>query len=228
MKKLSLWMFIFPLLLISCTTEEEFKEIDSFSKMSKSPRIDFEYTENKIFTVNEIDSILLIFYKESNFDAESIVSVNEAIQSTGNIPATLVSGNLNVTNSSINEIREVITKSKGTFELSVENSLMSLAAKISLESFLENVMEFNNSDYDSMISSIELYESTIEANASYNTVDKNVILATSLIAKTSLFYERKRKDKDWDTSVGNKDEVDDLTFKMVRMALLAGNINNNF
>jgi hypothetical protein len=233
MKKLSLWMLIIPMLLLSCTTDEELTEINSFSKTAKLPRIDPENTEDKIFTVNEIDTLLSIFYDESNFDAASIVEVNQAIQSTGNTTVTLVSGNLNITNSPIDEIREVITNSKGeTIELSVENSLMSLPAKTSLQGFIENVIQFNNGNYDTMISSIELYESTIESNSSFSAADKNLILNTSLIAKTSLFYERKRKDKDWETAVGNKDEdfvpTDDLTFKIVRMALLAGNINNNF
>ncbi len=228
-------MLIFPILLISCTTEEEYKEIDAISKNSKTSKFKTlgpKTTEDKILPVNEINSLLATFYDESNFDAQSIVTVNQAIQSTGTVTAILVSGDINVTNSSIDKIREVISQSKGIFELSVEDSSMSLAAKNSLQNFIENVMLFSNGNYDSMINSIGLYESTIQANTTYTTADKDLILNTSLIAKTLLFYERKRKDKDWETSVGNKDDMfivtDDLTFLMVRMALLAGNVQNNF
>ncbi|MDX6187837.1 hypothetical protein SGQ83_00605 [Flavobacterium sp. Fl-318] len=233
MKKLSLCsMFIFPLLLISCANPEEYKEIDSFSKMSKFNSLDLRRVEDKVLTVNEVDDLLSVFYDESNFDATSIVTVNQAIQSTGITQLTLVSGDLNITNSSIDEIREVISESKGTFELSIENLSMSLPAKTSLQNFIENVMQFSNGNYNSMIISIEQYESTVQGNTSYSLVDKDMILTTSLIAKTSLFYERKRKDKDWEMSVGNKEDdfipTDDLTFKIVRMSLLAGTIENNF
>ncbi len=230
MKKLSLWMLVFPILMLSCTSEEELKEIDSLSKTSSTSmtqRPNLGSTEDIISIENEIDNLLSVFYDESNFDDASIAAVNEAIQSTGNITVNLSSGSVNVTNSSINDVREVVSNSKGTvIDITIVNSLMSLPAKTSLENFIENVIQFNNGNYVSMINSIELYESAVAANNTYSSQDKVLMRNTTLIAKTSLFYEARRKDKDWETSVGNKDEdfipTDELTFKIVRMALLAG------
>mgnify|MGYP000944330502 FL=1 len=175
--------------------------------------------------------LLSQFYDQSNFDAESILSINQAIHSTGNTTVSLATGNLNLTNSSIDVIRNVVNQSQGLFELNVDNPSMTVAGKSSLSNFIENIMQFNNGDYESMLQSIALYQSNINNDNSYTSEDKCVILAISSIAGSSLFYEKKRGDKDWDTAVGNKVDdfipTDQVTFKTVRMALLSGIIQNN-
>ncbi|UPZ16236.1 hypothetical protein [Flavobacterium humidisoli] len=229
MKNLSLWVLIITILSISCTNDftadSELKEINSFegsnSKLSKSNVSSFAKNSLNL----EIDQLLSQFYDQSNFDAESIIFINQAIHPNGNTTVTLVTSNLNLTNSSIDEIRNAVGQSQGLFELNVENPSMTLAGKASLSDFIESTMQFNNVDYESMLDSIALYQSNISTDNSYSSEDKCVILAISSIAASSIFYEKKREDKDWETAVGNK--VDQVTFKTVRMALLSGIIQNN-
>ena len=235
MKNLSLWVLTITILSISCTNDftadSELKEINSLesssSKLSKSNVSSF--AKNSLTL--QIDQLLSQFYDQSNFDAESILSINQAIHSTGNTTVSLATGNLNLTNSSIDVIRNVVNQSQGLFELNVDNPSMTVAGKSSLSNFIENIMQFNNGDYESMLQSIALYQSNINNDNSYTSEDKCVILAISSIAGSSLFYEKKRGDKDWDTAVGNKVydfiPTDQVTFKTVRMALLSGIIQNN-
>ncbi|MEO8239900.1 MAG: hypothetical protein ABI576_17480 [Flavobacterium sp.] len=235
MKNLSLWVLTITILSISCTNDftadSELKEINSVegptSKLSKSNVSSF--AKNSLTL--QIDQLLSQFYDQSTFDSESILSINQAIHPIGNTTVSLVAGNLNLTNSSIDAIRNAVNQSQGLFELNVDNPSMTAAGKASLSNFIENIMEFNNGDYQSMLQSIALYQSNISTDTSYTSEDKCVILAISSIAGSSLFYEKKRGDKDWDTAIGNRDDnfipTDEITFKTVRMALLSGIIQNN-
>ena len=139
----------------------ELKEINSLesssSKLSKSNVSSF--AKNSLTL--QIDQLLSQFYDQSNFDAESILSINQAIHSTGNTTVSLATGNLNLTNSSIDVIRNVVNQSQGLFELNVDNPSMTVAGKSSLSNFIENIMQFNNGDYESMLQSIALYQSNI-------------------------------------------------------------------
>jgi hypothetical protein len=235
MKNLSLWVLIITILSISCTNDftadSELKEINSLegsnSKLSKSNVSSF--AKNSLTL--QIDQLLSQFYDQSNFDSESIILINQAIHPNGSTTVSLVTGNLNLTNSSITEIRNAVSQSQGLFELNVDNPSMTSAGKASLSNFIESTMQFNNGDYESMLQSIALYQSNISTDNSYTAEDKCVILAISSIASSSLFYEKKRGDKDWETAVGNKVAdfipTDQVTFKTVRMALLSGIIQNN-
>ena len=235
MKNLSIWVLIITVLSISCTNDftadSELKEINSLesssSKLSKSNVSSF--AKNSLTL--QIDQLLSQFYDQSNFDFESIILINQAIHPNGSTTVSLVTGNLNLTNSSITEIRNAVSQSQGLFELNVENPSMTSAGKASLSDFIESTMQFNNGDYESMLESIALYQSNITSDNSYSSEDKCVILTISSIASSSLFYEKKRGDKDWETAVGNKVDdfipTDQVTFKTVRMALLSGIIQNN-
>jgi hypothetical protein len=236
MKNLSLWMLTITILSISCTndftTQSELGKINSLkvssSKLGKSEVFNLD---NNSLTL-QIDQLLSQFYDQSNFDAESIILINQAIHPNGNTTVSLATGNLlNLTNSSIAQIRNVVTQSQNLFELNVDNPSMTSAGKASLSNFIKNMMQFNNDDYQSVLQSITDYQSTVSSDNSYSADDKCVILAISSIAASSLFYEKTRKDKDWETSVGNREDnfipTDQITFKTVRMALLSGIIQNN-
>lgn len=234
MKKLSLWTLLtITILSISCTNDftidSESKQTDSLRPSSSKLDRSNENVVDQNSLYPQIDTLLAQFYDQSNFDSASIISINQAIHPNTNTTVILVTGNLDLTNSSIDQIRTVANQSQ--FDLSVENSSMTLAAKASLSTFIENVMLFNDGDYESILKYIELYQSIITADDSFTSEDKNVILRISSIGSSSLFYERKRRDKDWETAVANRNDdfipTDEITFKTVRMALLAGIIQNN-
>lgn len=234
MKKLSLWTLLtVAYLSISCTNdfmpESESKRIDLLKPSSSKPNLLNPSTAEPDSLNIQIDTLLAQFYDQSNFDSASIISINQAIHPDGNTTVVLVTGNINLSNSSIDQIRNVVNQSQ--LELSVQNSSMTLTAKNSLSTFIENIMQFNDGDYQSILKYIELYQSIVNANNYFTSEDKSVILRISSIASSSLFYERKRRDKDWETAVANKDEdflpTDDITFKAVRMALLVGTIQSN-
>lgn len=233
MKNLSLWVLTISVLSISCTndftTDSELEQINSLQATSSKPDKVIAARLDASSANLQIDNLLEQFYDQSNFDSASILAVNQTIHPSGSTTVLLLTANLNLTNSSIGEIRNVVSQSQGILELNVENSSMTLAAKASLSNFIENIMQFNDDDYESILQWVALYESAVSVDDSYTTEDKNIILTITSIADSSLFYEKTRKDKDWDTAVGNRDFIptDEITFQTVRMALLAGIIQDN-
>ncbi|MGH2666889.1 hypothetical protein [Flavobacterium sp.] len=230
MKNLLLWTSIITILSIACTndsaTEIEFEKINyqkaSTSKADKSNVPIVDQNSLKI----AINTLIDQFYDQSNFSAISLYSINQVIHPTANPTIILYAGNLNLSKSSIASIRSIANQSPSTLNLNVENSAMSSTAKSSLSIFVKHMMQFSNGDYDGILASIESYECEISSSPYYTEEDKAIMLTITSIANSSLFCERKRKDKDWETAVGNKPEdfipTDEATFRTVRLALLSG------
>lgn len=89
-----------------------------------------------------------------------------------------------------------------------------------------------NDEYERIYQFIIFYESTVIASDQFTSEDKRIILITSSISRFSLYYGRKRKDKDWDSSVGNRagafSGAVSNSLTAVTNALVAGIMSNNF
>lgn len=197
MKNLSLWSLIVPLLIVSCTADT----IDS---------------------PNSIDS------KSTGKSEESSRLVHNL---TPENPANLydLAGKLN------NDILDVylagndhygaITRISQQFE-DITSASMTNEAERSLSRFMSAVPLWENAEYEKIHQAIISYESTVMTHPQFNSADKRIILTTSSIARYSLFYFKERKDKDWESSVGNRvggdSEALDRSTTTVKMALISG------
>lgn len=76
-------------------------------------------------------------------------------------------------------------------------------AKAELASFITALSWKKDEKYKSLHSFITAFEGSIMDKNALTTNDKKVILTVASVARYSLYYGKKRKDRDWDTSVAN-------------------------
>jgi hypothetical protein len=118
----------------------------------------------------------------------------------------------------------------------LESSDLSEKAKISLNGYIETLLDYADSseDYAVIYDYITTYENTIETDALYSSDEKAVILTITSITRHSVYMKKKRPKKntdlDWDwlttNIIGATAGANGNTQKAIYTALVAGIIEN--
>ena len=229
MKNISLGLVILPLLIISCTTEridndESIGTLDSKVSAKKSEKsagvgqnLIPENPANVYDYAGKLHNELLDVYLAGNYQYSTILQISEQVQAIAaeNEDVALLNSATSIL-ANLEEIQEIIDNPEGKLDNLLANSSMTDAAKISLYSFMNATLLWENEDYEIIYQSIISYESAVMDSTEFNDEDKRVILTTSSIARYSIYYEKKRKDEDWDSNVGN------------RVGAVSGALDNSF
>lgn len=253
MKNISLGLVILPLLIISCTIEridndDSIGTLDSKVSAKKSEKsagvgqnLIPENPANVYDYAGKLHNELLDVYLAGNYQYSTILQISEQVQAIAavNEDVALLNSATNVSalNSAasipanLEEIQGIIDNPAGKLDNLLVNSSMTDAAKISLYSFMNATVLWENEDYEIIYQSIISYESAVMDNTEFSDEDKRVILTTSSIARYSIYYEKKRKDEDWDSNVGNRvgavSGALDNSFVAIIRSLIAGIMINN-
>lgn len=91
----------------------------------------------------------------------------------------------------------------------LENSSLSSEVKYQLLNFFQMLLEKQKLDYHEVYNYIISYESEIIGSTTLKKDEKETILTVSSISTYALYVDSKHKDRDWETSVGNR-EVEPL------------------
>ena len=86
----------------------------------------------------------------------------------------------------------------------VQGSLLGSGSKTSLINFLQGLISQRQHSFSSSYAYIVSYEDSVLQSSSFSEDDADTILTVTSISRYSLYSESERKDKDWDTSAGNK------------------------
>lgn len=229
MKNISLGLVILPLLIISCTTEridndDSIGTLDSKVSAKKSEKsagvgqnLIPENPANVYDYAGKLHNELLDVYLAGNYQYSTILQISEQVQAIAaeNEDVVLLNSATSIL-ANLEEIQEIIDNPEGKLDNLLANSSMTDAAKISLYSFMNATLLWENEDYEIIYQSIISYESAVMDSTEFNDEDKRVILTTSSIARYSIYYEKKRKDEDWDSNVGN------------RVGAVSGALDNSF
>lgn len=86
----------------------------------------------------------------------------------------------------------------------VQSSLLGSTAQTSIINFLQTLITERQQAFAVTYDYIVSYEDTIVASNTLNADEKETILTITSISRYSLYSEAERKDRDWDTSAGNK------------------------
>ncbi len=208
MKTIALWIITlsFPILFISCSTDEftGIPETNSFKNENVLKRylLPPENNENEYDTLGRIHNSILEIYLSENHNHTTVEDINDEIQHliydyrntelrgiSATIPIELIIDIINFPETSLNRI--------------VLNSHLSNSAKTSLSNFINSLLLLEDEDYTAIYEFIVLYETTVIENTLFNSEDKRIILTTTSIARYSSYYQKGRKDKDWEILVGN-------------------------
>ncbi|KFF16574.1 hypothetical protein [Flavobacterium hydatis] len=205
MKKTLLFILVFPLLIISCTTEENVSEElkNKTAKMLKIKKILLQPAN----TANPYDDI----GKQHNDVLEIYLATYPPTDSTGTIMSQVQLITLSNTFSikqdcnspyALEAISAILANPQNYVTSTIENSTLTTPAKTSLSDFINSWPTLQTQDFESIYQFIITFESGILTNSLLTSEDKRIILTASTIARYS-FYYKECKDRDWDTTVGN-------------------------
>ena len=214
MKNTSLWLVILSLLIVSCTNDsiDDTERIESKVGNKKSGKLTRtmqnlspENSANAYDIAGKLHNDILEIYLTGNYQYATITEVNQQIESIVAANTNLVALNLDG-NSAVNleEINEIITNPQSKLEGAIANSSMTSIAKLSLSNFMNTITTLENEGYEFLYQTIVSYESSVLTDPQFTSEDKRIILTTSSVVRHSLYFEKERKDKEWDSSVGNR------------------------
>jgi len=129
------------------------------------------------------------------------------------------------------QIAFIVTNPSGALDTIGTSPALSASAAADFSEFMVTLDAAQDATFEEQYSLIITYEATLINNPAYSAADKEVILTSTSIARYTIYYRKKRKDRDWDTSVGNivagASGAEENTISAVAMAVVTGiSINN--
>mgnify|MGYP003609756203 CR=1 FL=1 len=212
MKNISLWIIILSAFAVSCDTEDNILtqhegSPGSSQMLSASFKGQAELPHN---TANPYDAYgnahndILALYERGAYQGQDIDSISTHVESiisaNDGFGGLELDQGLQVSAPSITLILDAPMERAGTV---IENSQMSTSAKASMAGFLNYIFLHEKDGYEEIYSHIVSYEAGVSGTADLSAADKEKMLVTASIVRHSLYRSKKRKDKDWETSVGN-------------------------
>lgn len=86
----------------------------------------------------------------------------------------------------------------------IGTSTLTAGAKSSLIDFLQGLISYRQLEFSLSYDYIVTYENTIIQDSGWSQDDRDTVLTVTSIARYSLYSELERKDRDWESSAGNK------------------------
>lgn len=206
--------FLFPLtlltsLLVSCTNENmDEAEIvttgpNNGQTTKLSQNLSPENPANPYDIAGKIHNDILDVYLSGNYSASTTAEIAQKVDSIAALNTDFVNSGTNLP-INFTEIQAIIDAPQAQLQQEITTAPMTNNAKICLSNFMDSFALWEADEYAVTHQSIIYWENSVINNPQFNTEEKRIILTTSSIARHSLYYARERKDKDWETSVGNR------------------------
>lgn len=227
-----LGILIFPFIIMSCNTEENTEDLPLNKKVNfqrKDTVVRPENADNPYDSVGRLHNEVLDIYlatRSVSKTTEDIMAQIQSITSSDSINIVQDCNRLSI----LDTINFIVANPQNSAVSIIDNSILSSDGKDNLLEFIELLDVIKTSEYEDIYQFIASYESEILSSTILNNYDKRVILTTSSIVRYSMYYDKK-KDRDWDGSVGNFIGAIvgslDSSLSPVTMALVVGISYNN-
>nr|WP_294921761.1 hypothetical protein [uncultured Flavobacterium sp.] len=205
-------LVIITSLLASCTSEniESTKNIDNSTAKEKSIKtgkmltgLQPENTANPYDIAGKIHNDILDAYLTGYHTCSTIAQVSQKVDSISALNNDLL--NLETSSPIIyGDIQEIIDNPQTALEQAIASSPMTSTAKDCLSGFMASMLLWEANEYSIIHQSIISFEAAVLSNVQFSQEEKRIILTTSSITRYAIYYTKERKDKDWETSVGNR------------------------
>lgn len=183
---------VLPFLIISCSTESEFNPSESNNAKGLGLSADSPIPQN---SANPFDKKGKEYY-----DSVWIYLKNSKVPNANQV----ITDQMKLTISS-EELALIIGDPENKLIATVESSSLSREAKIHLEQFVKTLLGRQNREYKTAYNDIVSYETALQESSTLNEQEKEIILTTTSITRYSLYAEtEEHKDRDWETSVANR------------------------
>lgn len=189
----------FLFLLVSCSTESDSSnnadsDINSFvPENSKNP---FDSKGKKYYD-------LLNLYQINNAVPNSAKELSQQIHFISKDFRDSNSINKRLLPITAEHVTSIMDNPEETLLEIIESSTLSLGVKIELLGFVQTLIDQKNDDYEVVYAYIIAYESNIMQSSTLVQDEKDTILTVSSVSRYVIYAEA-RKDRDWETSVGNR------------------------
>lgn len=204
MKNLKVWLIILPLSTIACSDEytgettETAHIIRSTLKTGNGPG----NPANPFDQAGTIHNEILEALETTDFNSQSIADVAVLIDSVSTAnPGLASSSNSPALSTKLAEITWIVNTDNAINGV-LATSTLGASARTSLMEFVDSLLLSADDPYEDIHPMIVSYEADVLANNAFTSNDKRIILTTTSVVRYSV-HERKRKDKDWETSVTN-------------------------
>ncbi|KGO85891.1 hypothetical protein Q765_13745 [Flavobacterium rivuli WB 3.3-2 = DSM 21788] len=187
-------------------------------------------TQNPYDFAGAAQNELLDLYLDGNYSYSSIEEVSEKVALLA-VQHYALDGQDTPPTISQEQIAAILTNPSGALGAIGTSPTLSAPAATGFSEFMVTLDAAQDATFEELYSLIIAYETTVINNPDYSSADKEVILTSTSIARYTIYYRKKRKDRDWDTSVGNivagASGAEENTISAVSMAVVTGiSINN--
>lgn len=191
--------------LISCSTDSDL-QLPQYNNKEALSR-DILLPEN---TANPMDykgklyyDALSLYYKQNEFP-NSIEELNKQISFIGLRFEKNDKTSKGVIPFTDDIVESIMADPDQSLIAIIETSTLSAGAKSSLISFLQGLISQRQLEFSVSYDYIVAYENTIIQDSTWSQDDRDTMLTVTSISRYSLYSELERKDRDWESSAGNK------------------------
>ena len=198
---------VLSFLVISCSTESDFNHsvtphsiavaLQSKSQIPLNNANPFDTAGKKYFD-------LLNIYLKNNKVPNSIKGVTEQIQFLSKNYGSASFTSRSTVAFTPEQVTLIMNDPINQLRIILESSSLSTKVKYYLINFVHALIEKQGLKYPELYHYIISYESGIIESNLLNEGEKETILTVSSISRYALYVDSKHKDRDWETSVGNK------------------------
>lgn len=189
---------------ISCSSDLD-------NQVENANSYEFEKSEFPANPLNPMDKIGKGFYESLKLYEKDKKSTNSTADLTDQLRflSKSIPGKHNLTGKGLITFTDEIVESimadpDNALILIVESSNLSTSSKNNLINFLQDLIYQRNMDFSVLYTFVVSYEADTLNDSSLIQLEKDTLLTVAAISRYSLYSAEERKDRDWETSVGNK------------------------
>lgn len=204
--KIFLLCFVLSFSFISCSTDTELSESQKTASL-KNGNHNSVSPQNR---ANPFDSVgkqyyeALTLYRQQHQFPNSISEITAQIKfASKEITGSSLTGR-NVIPFTDEIVESIMDDPDNSMIAIVQGSTLSAGAKTTVVDFLQGLILQRDEEFNLLYNYVVSYESSILANTTLTTDEKDTILTIASISRYSLYSEAERKDRDWETSVGSR------------------------
>lgn len=202
MKNLKVLLAILPLFTIACSDDytDEITEPVHRTEIAKKSGIGPGNPANPFDIAGSMHNQILGVIGETDFNSQSIEEIAILIDSVSSAYPELMplSSDYNLSGR-LSEITWIVNNENAITDVLTECT-MGESAKANFITFVNSLALVAADPYEDIYSVIISYEAGTLANTGFSDEDKRIILTATSVARYAA-YEKKRKDKDWETNV---------------------------
>jgi hypothetical protein len=204
MKNLKAWLVILPLFTIACSDEYtgETTEIAHITESVKKSGIGPGNSANPFDIAGSMYNEILDIISETDFNSQSIEQIAILVDSVSAAhPEKMPISSDSTLSGRLSKITWIVNNDNAIDDV-LTGCTMGVSAKANFITFVNTLLLAASDPYEDIHLFIVSYEADVLANTEFSDEDKRIILTATSVARYSA-YEKKRKDKDWETNVTN-------------------------